>query len=154
MCFELFESFRFLVAAPQLLWWYPEQHLSSSTHYHFLSRGNSVSYGFWKLVGQNSWTEILSWAERFMSIPKTSWINLQFKKEVYSSQHSWQLICFVYWKHCIGIALSAAVIYFNKCLPVLFGELHWVTPILSCFSTSEQGGTQDQAFTMLLRYSL
>ena len=25
-------------------------------------------------------TEILSWAERFMSIPKTSWINLQIKK--------------------------------------------------------------------------
>ena len=88
-----------------------------------------------------------------MSIPKTSWINLQIKKDVYSSQHSWQLICFVYWKHCIGIASSAAVIYFNKCLPALFGELHWVTPILSCFSISEQGGTQDQAFTMLLRYS-
>ena len=43
-CRHLFRIlWKFSVPAPQLFWWYPEQHLSSSTHYYFLSRVYSVS---------------------------------------------------------------------------------------------------------------
>ena len=34
----------------------------------------------WRLVGQNTWTETLSWAERYVSISETFWINLQINK--------------------------------------------------------------------------
>ena len=87
------------------------------------------SYGLRRHVGQNTCTEILSWSERFVSIRETSWIILQIEKGSVFQPAFW----FASGTGNIGIASSAAAIYDNKCRPILFGELHWVTPILFCF---------------------
>ena len=92
------------------------------------------SYGLRRHVGQNTCTEILSWSERFVSICETSWIILQIEKGSVFQPAFW----FASGTGNIGIASSAAAIYDNKCRPILFGELHWVTPILFfCFGVSE-----------------
>ena len=132
---------KFSVPAPQLLWWYPEQHLSSSTHYDFLSRDIAFLVWVWRLVGQNTWTETLSWAERYVSISKTSWINLQIKKgsvlqSAFMATDLLRVLETLHWD---------CLICSSNLFQQMSTHLVWWTALIIrfCFGISEQGGTQD-----------
>ena len=142
--------FGFLVPGRQLLWWYPGQHLASSSyiHYHFLSRG--VAFLVW--VKKTCWTKYL---HRDFKLVRKVCVYLQ---NILNNFADWKrkcipasiLICFVYiyWKQWDCLICSSNL-WQQMFIHHMFGELHWgyVTPIL--FFLFWRLWTQDQAFAML-----
>jgi len=137
--------FGFLVPAQQLLWWYPGQHLASSSyiHYHFLSRG--VAFLVW--VKKTCWTKYLH--RDFKLVRKVC----VYLRNILNNFADWKrkcipasiLICFGYWKHWDCLICS------SNLWQQMSTHLVWWTSLsnTNTFFLFWRLWTQDQAFAML-----
>ena len=129
--------FGFLVPAQQLLWWYPGQHLASSSyiHYHFLSRG--VAFLVW--VKKTCWTKYLH--RDFKLVRKVC----VYLRNILNNFADWKrkcipasiLICFGYWKHWDCLICSSNLWQQMSTHLVWWTSLSNTNTFLFCFGVSE-----------------